>query len=214
MGAAAAGGPYYTYIGVNDLPNDPMNAPFAREIDSLVNANVLFCAGLLGVALPGAAAFLRELVAAESYTGHSFAEAYPGREPATVPPHFVLYTVSRAYADGRVADLAPAVPAMCDFLTTRLPPPPAEASAFNLACRAVGLLNLGAGLAVVEPYVHLLLDAQDEDGGWPGWGAWAGFPPNFDGSPALTTAFALEALGKWLRRTEADGTPPLGTVVS
>ena len=120
-----------------------------------------------------------QLVAAESYTGHSFAEDYRGESRPRVPPHFVLYAITRAYADGRVAALAPAVPLMRDFLTTRLPPPPDEASAFNLACRAVGLLNLGAEPAAVEPYVTLLLEAQGDDGGWPIWGAWAGFPPNY-----------------------------------
>lgn len=191
--AAAPGGPYYTYVGVNDRPDDPVNAPFAREVDPLVNANVLFCAGLLGIALPGAAAYLERVVRSGDYRDGSH---------YVISPHFPLYAIARAYADGRVAALAPSVPAMRDFLTLRLPPPPDEASALNLACRAVGLLNLGADLAAVEPYVSLLLDAQGDDGGWPIWAAWAGFPPNYDGSPALTTALALEALGKWLRRHE------------
>jgi hypothetical protein len=84
----------------------------------------------------------------------------------------------------------------------------------------VTLLNLGVDPAVVEPYLATLLQAQQADGGWPAWAAGAGFPLNWDpawrkrwpggpasaeqgwcwGSPALTTALALEALGKYLAR--------------
>src|SRR5688572_19551937 len=130
---AAAGGPYFTWIGTNDAPDDPRAAPFAREVDPLVNANVLFCCGLLGVALPGAASYLRESVEAESYVGQSF---------YVVSPHFLAYAVGRAYADGDAGELAPAMPALRSYLSTKLPAPDAEVSALNLACRAVALLNL------------------------------------------------------------------------
>ena len=188
--AAAPGGPYFTYVGVNDAPDDPIAAPFAREVDPLVNANVRFCCGLLGIALPGAAAYLRGIVETESYVGQS---SY------VVSPHFLAYAISRAYADGGVDDLAPAMPALRTYLSARLPALEAEASALNLACRAVALLNLGSDAADVEPVLAALLRMQQADGGWPAWAAWAGFPPNYDGSPALTTALVLEALGKHLK---------------
>jgi hypothetical protein len=188
--AAAPGGPYFTYVGVNDAPGDPIAAPFAREVDPLVNANVLFCCGLLGIALPGVTAYLRGTVETESYVGQSF---------YVVSPHFLAYAISRAYADGGVDDLAPAMPALRTYLSTMLPAPEAKESALNLACRAVALLNLGSDTAEVEPVLVELLRTQQADGSWPAWAAWAGFPPNYDGSPALTTALALEALGKYLK---------------
>jgi len=194
----APGGPYYTYIGVNDVPDDPDAAPFAHEVDSLVNANIVFCCGLMGIDVPGATAFLRHLVQTRSYVGHSLAEGYPGRTPPSIPPHFVIYTIARAYADGGASALGPAMPAMLEFLLAGLPAPGHEPSAFNLACRAVSLLNLGADNDVIAPFLTMLLGAQQSDGSWPKWAGWVGFPPNFDGSPALTTALALEALGKWL----------------
>jgi hypothetical protein len=196
----APGGPYYTYIGVNDVPDDPDTAPFAGEVDSLVNANIVFCCGLMGIDLPGATDFLRRLVQTKSFVGHSLAEGYPGRTPPSIPPHFVIYTIARAYADGRASGLDTAMPSMREFLLVGLPEPRQEPAEFNLACRAVSLLNLGANGDVIAPFLAMLLDAQHPDGHWPVWAAWVGFPPNFDGSPALTTALALEALGKWQNR--------------
>lgn len=188
--AAAPGGPYYTWIGVNDDPDDPIAAPFAGDVDPLVNANVLFCCGLLGIELPGAAAYLTRRAVSGDYRGDSH---------YVISPHFLLYAMTRAYADGQAVALAPALPAMRECLLDRLPPLPDELSAFNVACRALALLNLGAARDVVAPYLTAIVAAQGDDGGWPMWAAWAGFPPNYDGSPALTTALALEALGKWLR---------------
>jgi hypothetical protein len=183
---AAPGGPYYTWVGVHDRAD----FAYARQIDALVNANTLFCCGLLGLPLPGAAAYLEQVVRDDAY----FESAY------AVSPHFLIYAISRAYADGKVGALAPALPALQRYLLTRLPPPEAESSAFNLACLAAGLLNLGADRGIVAPYLDALLDAQQDEGGWPAWAAYAGFAPNYDGAPALTTALALEALGKYLRR--------------
>ena len=189
---AAPGGPYYTYIGVDQFPDDPACAPFAGDVDPLVNANVLFCGGLLGIELPGAAAYLSRIVVSEDYRGQSH---------YVISPHFVLYAISRAYADGRVGALRDVVPPAMRFLTSRLLDVDDEVSALNVACRALSLLNLGAGQGVVAPLLSALLTRQEADGSWPSWAAWAGFPPNYDGSPALTTALALESIGKWLIKT-------------
>jgi hypothetical protein len=184
---AAPGGPYYTWLGINDRAD----FAYARQVDALVNANLLFCCGLLGLELPGAAAYLERVVRDEAYSDQS---AY------TVSPHFLIYAISRAYADGGVGALALALPALQRYLLTRLAPPQAEPSALNLACVAAGLLNSGVDRGIAAPYLEALLGAQQGDGGWPAWAAYAGFAPNYDGAPALTTALALEALGKYLRR--------------
>ena len=78
--------------------------------------------------------------------------------------------------------------------------PPNNLPAFELACLILGLLNSKANLSLIEAGLHPLLAAQQAAGNWPAWGAYAGFYPNYDGSAALTTALALEALGKYLRR--------------
>ena len=210
----APSGPYRSYVGViedDEASDRPLPASYAREVDPLLNTNVLFCCGRLGVALPGTAKYLMGIVHAEEYAE---------RSRYCISSHFPTYALGRAYADGDARDLRPAMPTMLTHLLTKLPAVEAEVSAFNLACRAVTLLNLGVDLAVVAPYLATLLRAQQADGGWPLWAAFAGFPVNWNpawrkrwpggpasaeigwcaGSRALTTALALEALGKYLSR--------------
>lgn len=186
---SAPSGPYFTWIGLNDRPGDPR----AREIDALVNANVLFCCGLLELPLPGTAAYLRRIIEAGAYLSHSV---------YCVSPHLLIYTLSRAYAEGRAGALAPVAPALRDEMLTRLAPPRSETSAFHLACLTASLINLNAAANVVEPYLTALLARQQADGCWPAWAAWRAYYPSYHGSPALTTALALEGLAKYqnLRR--------------
>ncbi|MBA3469796.1 MAG: hypothetical protein H0T53_09140 [Herpetosiphonaceae bacterium] len=180
------GGPYYTWLDINELPDHPL----AKEVDALVNANIVFCFGLLEVPLPGAVAYLVDLVERADY----------GR--ATIyglSPHFLIYCLSRAAADGGVVELQAALPQLQRTILGELASPEAEPSAFNLACLSVALLNCGADAATVAPYLGALLAQQQPDGSWPAWAAWLSFSPNYDGAPALTTALALEALGKHAR---------------
>ena len=186
---SAPGGPYYTWLGVNDRPAGPL----VREIDLMSNANILFCSGLLNLSLPGTVAYLTKVIEADAYQTHSI---------YSVSPHFLIYCLSRAYADGQVAGLGPAMPIMQKYLLTQLPPPSAEPSAFNLACLTASLFNLQADPPLIEPYLTALLTTQQPDGGWAGWAAWRSYRPNYDGSPALTTALAVEALGKYLSRNK------------
>jgi hypothetical protein len=179
----APGGPYHTWLNVNELADSPL----AKEVDALVNANIAFCFGLLGIPLPGTAAYLADLVQRADYTR---ATIYG------LSPHFLIYCLSRAAADGGVAELQAALPRLQQTILEELPPPDAEPAAFNLACLSVALLNCGADSATLAPYLSALLDQQQPDGSWPAWAAWLSFSPNYDGAPALTTALALEALGK------------------
>jgi hypothetical protein len=185
---AAPGGPYYTLIGpVNDIPN----YPHARQVNAQVNANILFCAGLLNLTLPGAIGYLQQIIEGSNYqTGNFY----------YVSPYFFCYTLSRAYADGGVEALASVVPLVQDYLLHELASASTETVTFHLACAAASLLNLGLQLSQVEPYLAALLARQTADGSWPGWAAQAGYAPNYDGGPALTTALALEALGKYLSK--------------
>jgi hypothetical protein len=187
----APGGPYYTLIGpVNDIPN----YPHARQVNAQVNANIVFCAGLLNLALPGATSYLQQIAGQANYqTGNFY----------YVSPHFFCYTLSRAYADGGVEALALVAPAIQNYLLHKLASASAEPVAFHLACVAASLLNLGLELSQIEPYLVALLARQTAEGNWPAWAAQAGYAPNYDGGPALTTALALEALGKYLLKIKA-----------
>jgi len=179
---AAPGGPYYTWVGVN--AGDHL---LARQVDALVNANLLLCAGLAGMALPGAAAYLCDVAARSDWETAS---------DYCLTPHLLLFCVARAYADGAVNALAPAMPAL-GAAALALPGPPAELEPFRLACLAAALLAAGAPGAAA-PHLAALLAAQRPDGSWPIAAAYSGYPPHHDGSPALTTAIALDAIGRAL----------------
>lgn len=183
---AAPTGPYYTWIGINERPNEPM----AKQIDALVNANILFCAGLLNLSLPKTVTYLEQVVETESYQTHNL---------YCLSPHFFIYTLTRAYADGQVNELLSIVPRLRNYILNKLPSPETEASVFNLACIAASLLNLRADASKIEPYLSALVSSQQSDGGWAAWAAYAGFRPNYDGGPALTTALVLESIGKYCR---------------
>ena len=178
----APGGPYYTWLNVDHTTD----SVYARDVDVLVNANILFCAGLLNLTLSGAAGYTQQLIHNQAYLG-----------TYGVSPHLPIYALSRAYADGHVDALAPVMPVIQNYILTRLSPPQTEPSAFNLACLAVSLLNLKTSLSLVEPYLTALLAAQDAAGHWPAWAVYVSYNHYYDGSPALTTALALEVLGKY-----------------
>ncbi len=179
---AAPGGPYYTWIGVNQMPGHLL----ARHLDALVNANVLLCAGLAGISLPGAAAYLVDLIKRGDLAAAS---------DYCLEPHLLVYAIARAAIDGAVAELTPALPALHTY-ALNLPAPPGETQPLRLACLTATLLALGDP-AAAEPYLMALIAAQAPDGSWPAAAAYSGYPPWFDGAPALTTAIALDALGKW-----------------
>lgn len=176
---AAPGGPYYTWVGVNGGTH-----LLARQLDALVNANLLLCAGLVGMELPGAAAYLCDVAARGAWEQAS---------DYCLTPHLLLYCVARACADGPVPALAPAMPGLRSAALAL----PAQSEPFRLACLAAALLAAGDGEAAA-PYLAALLEAQAADGSWPIAAAYSGYPPHFDGSPALTTAIALDAIGRAL----------------
>lgn len=182
---AAPTGPYYTWIGVNEAPNYSQ----AKQVDALVNANILFCAGLLDLSLSGTVNYLQQIVQTESYQRDYL---------YAVSPHFLIYALSRSYADGQVTDFKSIVPILQNYILKKLSPPKMEPAALNVACLAVSLLNLETNPNEIVSYITSLLNTQCSDGSWPAWAAYLSYSPNYDGAPALTTALALEALGKFI----------------
>ncbi len=172
---AAPGGPYYTWVGVNGGTH-----LLARQIDALVNANLVLAAALARQPLPGAVAYLLDVTTSDPN----------GASDYCLTPHLLAYALARAYADGPVPELAPGLRAVLAALE------PCD-NAFHLACRANALLVLGEW-EVARPDLEALLDAQLPDGSWPIAAAYADYPPHHAGSPALTTAIALDALARAL----------------
>ncbi|MBX0328308.1 hypothetical protein K2Z83_11540 [Oscillochloris sp. ZM17-4] len=169
----APGGPYFTWLGVNDSAGHLL----ARQVDALVQANLLLCASMAGLELPGVVTYLRDVIDREDL---AVASDY------CLTPHLLVYAIARAYADGPAPALAPALSSL-RAAATALP----TGDAFELACRAAALLALGAP---GDARLGDLLAAQLPDGSWPMAASYSGYPPHLDGSPALTTAISLDAL--------------------
>jgi hypothetical protein len=172
---ASPGGPYYTWVGVNGGSH-----LLARQVDALVNANIVLAAALAGRRLPGAATYLIDITKSD----------LDGASDYCLTPHLLVYALARACADGPAPELLPAVRAGLAGLG------PCD-DAFKVACRANGLLALGEREAALGD-LGALLEAQLPDGSWPIAAAYADYPPHHAGSPALTTAVALDALGRAL----------------
>ncbi|NTW04471.1 MAG: hypothetical protein HGA19_24945, partial [Oscillochloris sp.] len=175
---AAPGGPYFTWLGVHGAGGHLL----ARQVDALVQANVLLCAGMAGMELPGTLTYLLDVVA---HGNLEMASDY------CITPHLLIYAIARAYADGPVPGLAPAVPALCAAMQA-LP----VSSTFELACKTAALAAFGAPDGA---HLTALLEAQLPDGSWPIAPAYWDYPPYINGSPSLTTAIALDAIAAGLR---------------
>ena len=164
-------------------------------------------ASCLRIGVPGATEFLLSNLPRGVFAEHN--QYY-------ISSHFQAHTLTRAYADGNVRALAPAMSALRQHLVAELPVPEVADWAFSVACRAVSLINLGERDKVLAPYVDVLLASQERDGGWPIWAAGVGFPREWDrswlerwpngpvstdwgwcwDSRAMTTVLALESLAK------------------
>ena len=174
---ARPGGPYYTWVGVNGQDH-----LLARQIDGLVNANLLYAATLCRMPLPGTVAYLRDVIASASY---DHASVY------CFTPHLLAFCIARAIGAGAVG-MAAAAPTLQAYVTSTLLP--AAENPFQLACSVAALAYLGTPAAKLEPQREALRAAQLTDGSWPVAASYSGYPPHFDGSPALSTAIAIEGL--------------------
>jgi len=196
-----ASGAFLTWLAYNDPPG------FQRpnDVDLVVNANVLFVLGRYGYAALAGVAESVALINAATLAGYH--ESRSDEVNLYYPPNYAFhYCISRAYAEGAIAALAPAVERLADEL---------EASAqyaddgtvfwdrgdphLNTALAALTLLNAGREGPVVDSAVAYLIDQQD-----PVYGHWSEcvfFTGRTESgvefvwrSSALATGMVLEAL--------------------
>ncbi len=220
---AAPGGPHYTWIGVNHSADHPL----AQEVDVLINANILFCGSLLDISLPGTASYLKQVIREEAYqartkyfsvsphfTIYTLGRAYrdgaanilsPAMPPmiayilTKLPPpqaqppafHLACLATTLLNLEGCAPDFRKSGQTWGD--SGGIPPPPPELT------QILGRAHLEAPLSLVSPYLTALLDQQQGDGHWPAWAVYLTYGRLYDGAPALTTALALEGLGKYLK---------------
>jgi hypothetical protein len=183
-------------------------APSMNDVDLVVNANVLCMLARDGRPdVPGAAqaiALINDVVQRRRQgVCHDRIGVYY--------PHGITaqYCLSRAYREGPVPALRPAVEILADEIERAAQQRP-DGSVFwdygqphlDTAFAILVLLNAGRQTPLVASAVRYLVAQQDPKyGNWKEGYVWGGYADNGAlsgwGSPALTTAIALEALCRW-----------------
>jgi len=176
------GGPYYTWITPPDADKS------WKDIDLAVNSNVAFFLSLQGVALPNLVALAERAIKSEKYDSVYYHSPYP-----------VIYFISRWYR-GKMKDKIIAYLLKKRLKNNSWGDPLKTALAVN------ALINLGYEKERLAESVGYILENQVG-------GKWKASPliielqkkkqTYYSGSAELTTAFCLEALGKFSERSES-----------
>ena len=169
----------------------------ANEVDCAVNANVVFDMGVERQQVSEAVAYLNGLFPTRAFDSCS---------PYYLRAEALFYFISRAYREGGVMALQPAVTNASELLPARQQPDGGFGDAPHTAFAALTWLNAGKRGPELERAVGWLLDHQRPDGGWDAaatyWrsaGSWAAV---YFASEAMTTALALETFIKAQRQSK------------
>jgi hypothetical protein len=176
------GGPYYTWI----------TAPEAdkawKDIDPAVNSNIAFFLSLQDVFLPSLIALVEKAAASEKYNS-----------PYYYSPYSVIYFISRWYK-GKKKDR------IISYLLAKKLKNYSWGNVLETALAVCTLINFGFPKEKLEKSVEYLVKNQKN-------GKWKAYPfvveriskgkKYYSGSSELTTAFCLEACGKFLTEDES-----------
>lgn len=205
-----ASGAFLTWLNYKDPPD--LTIP--NDVDLVVNANVLHALSRMGKsATPGfdAAVHLINAVVAQGVHRTRYDEITD-----YYPDSYVFhYCVSRAYHDGPVSALAPAVALLADEIEENAEELPGGAvrwnrgdPALNTAFAVLTLMNANRDTDLIGRGMQYLTTVQNPVTG--GWSEAVFFIANTDGGPeiqwvseAVTTAFALEALCRYRSLSDA-----------
>jgi hypothetical protein len=202
-------GAYLTWLAYGGNIEDPV----ANDVDVGVNANILYALGRHGkLDTPGvseAVAVINEAVQADLHPSEPF--GFTLYYPDNLAVH---YCVARAYREGGVADLAPAVELLvadlielAEFDEARRCHWDRGHPHLNTAFAVLALIAAGYRGELVDGGIAYLLAEQDAASG--AWEPGVFFGASLDDgtvglwtSTALTTAMALEALARYALVTE------------
>ena len=175
-------GIFYTWIAKKDEEND---------IDSVVNANVLF--------------YLQNFYGIEKVADYLYDIILHNREEESyyyyLSPGALYYMISRAYENGAEALTICGEIIKKKILEKRLD---LSGNEQELSLDICSILNFKfEAFYLLDPAVDRILKCQRKDGSWNRYAFAAGPPPPgpvsvWFGSEMLTTAFCLEALAKYL----------------
>lgn len=162
-----------------------------NDIDSIVNANILFLYGILGKSwkIPEVVSYL--VKEADILHTQSSQVWYHS-------PQLFSYAVSRAFNDGNVKELIPARSVLIEHLTFSQNDIGCWCNPLETAYAISTLLNFSYDGDAINPAVKFLLDTQDpNEGSWP---ADFFYVAAGAGSKEFSTAMCTEALAKYRRR--------------
>ena len=198
---APSSGAFLTWLSYGDAPD----APHASDVDAAVNATVLFALGEFGAPeAPGAA---EAIALINGVVAQGLHETRLAEVSLYYPDNYAFhYFVSRAFYEGPMPGLAPAVEQLARELEQNAIRRgdgktcwDRGAPQLNTAFAALTLMNAGRTGPIVDGAIAYLEAAQDPFTG--GWDESVFFVGRLDGgqearwaSESFTTALALEAI--------------------
>ena len=205
MGNGRPSGAYLTWL---DFPVPRPGLPYpSQDVDLVENANVLFSLGSAGLRnVPGMKAAIalinRDTVDGQYHDIASVSRYYPNSL-------IFDYAVTRAYGEGHIAALRPAVDAIVHDLQSTVRRTRSAAHwdvgnpTLNTAYAVLSLMYAGGPGSVIRQGVGYLLDTQRADGSWPTGpffrGAIGSTTVYWD-STAFATGMSMEALARYSLR--------------
>ena len=175
------GGPYRTWL----VPQTAEK--IWKDVDLAVNSNVAYFLSRQDVSLPKLSSFIESAIEAGKYESPYYPSAYP-----------VIYFISRFYRGNKVEEVK-------DFLLSKRNKSNNWDNPLHTALAISALLNLDCPPKELGESISYLVAEQQ-------LGAWSPYifcidpaiegETYYAGSPALTTAFCLEALAKYLKLSE------------
>jgi hypothetical protein len=193
----------------------PVTAPLA-EVDPFVNANILFALGISNnLGTPGVEQAIRLVNDATARGLHEHPRHASLYYIDNFLPHYVI---TRAWREGNVSGLRPSVSRVVRHVEQCARRRPDGAVVWNhghpqldTALAILSLLDGGGAPDLVDGGIRSLIDMQNpHTGGWDAAPLFGGTTDNgarlIWQSPDGTTAFAAEALARYLRRASARAT--------
>lgn len=170
------GGPYRTWLV-------PLNAEAVwKDVDLVVNSNIAYFLSLQDILLPNIKALIELAIETENYVSPYYPSFYP-----------VIYFISRWYRSEKVKRIT-------NFLFSKRQAKGRWNNPLNTALAVSALINFGVSPKKLKESIYYLIRRQQR-------GTWKAYPlvtefigkkkTYYAGSPALTTAFCVEALAKY-----------------
>lgn len=164
------GGPYRTWVV------SPESDRAWLDIDIAVNSNIAYFLSRIAKPPENLSYFLEQAISNNTLTSPYYPSAYP-----------LIYYLSRGY-NGPSAE----------SLTATLLEDPQVLGPLDHALIAISMLRLGSPINQATPHIRTILSSQQKDGSWEGNAfcidQQTSHDTYYNGCPALTTAFAIEAL--------------------